>query len=81
MVQTNYYWGAPGSSGFWDAQLANCEIQTVTRSGLVHSQITSGDPVSLEYLYIASGGGEYFLILIILLIYRGHLSYHFLSGI
>lgn len=60
MVQTNYYWGAPGSSGFWDAALANCEIQKVTRSGLVHNQITVGEPVSLQYLYIASGGGNIF---------------------
>lgn len=59
-IRTKYYFGNPGATGFYDAELTNTEIFCVTRSGTVYPVITVGEASGLQVLYIAAGGGIFF---------------------
>lgn len=59
-IRTKYYYGLPGSTGFFDAELANTEIYCITRSGLTYTKITVGEAANLQALYLAGSGGIFF---------------------
>lgn len=59
-VKTKYYFGNPGSTGFYDAELSNTNIFCVTRSGTVYPVITVGEAAGLQVLYLTADGGIFF---------------------